>query len=449
MARCYRSLMAQPATSVDGVQPIQLKLEKYHALGNDFLISIMSEGQKERLDSRQIAWTELAEAVCDRKTGIGADGLILAVAPTVRGYEWSATQTDGSPRPNASLSGSASVSMELYNSDGSLANVSGNGMGCLALAVARSQEPWKSNRMHAEALAQTPFAAFPSGTKRGDLVQRLRIAYLDLTIATAAGDRNVRWNNNIRERAVGPKWLRSVSKQTVLEGSARFADSLADANTEELAGDPDPRSWNAAVTMPFVVPGPDIPAELQDKIRRDFGDTNFGTGDVGNPHLVIDAGRDLDPSELARFGPDYASHFPAGINVEFIHIPPSGESVLQMRIWERGAGITEACGTGAVVATWLAMSWGTLDDPDWERLREELIEERSRELDRDIDLSRYPSRAPYSLVRMPGGAARVFFGDSGNILEKPPHRLSYEPLLCLMAHHVGNIEYSILNFLQA
>lgn len=441
--------MAWPVTSLDDIQPIHLRLEKYHALGNDFLISVMSDEKQKELNARSIDWADLAQAACDRKSGIGADGLILAIGPTTDDYEWSSTSEDGSLEPHASLSGKATVRMILHNSDGSKANVSGNGMGCLAHAVARSQEPWKSSRLHAEALLQVPFCALPSGTDRGTLTRRLRASRLNVTIKTAAGNRRVTWNNNIQERIHGPQWMVESAEHSLLDRPGRLADFFQHADTEQLAGDLDPKSWNALVEMPAVMPGPDVPADLEEKIRRDFGDTNFDTGDVGNPHLVVNAGRELDLSEVARYGNEYASHFADGINVEFIHVPQQGVPELYMQVWERGAGITDACGTGAVVATHLAMRWELLTDAGWEQLQQEWRAKWSDESGRDAVESRFPSGAPYALIRMPGGTARVFFGDASGLEGEVPDRLLFEPLLCLMANYVGGVDYPILRHLQA
>jgi diaminopimelate epimerase len=76
----------------------------------------------------------------------------------------------------------------------------------------------------------------------------------------------------------------------------------------------------------------------------------FGIGiSMGNPHLVLDAfpaGADLR-QEAARLGPELERHpaFPHGTNVEFFAV--EGERTLRLVVFERGAGITDACGTGA------------------------------------------------------------------------------------------------------
>jgi diaminopimelate epimerase len=82
-------------------------LQKWHGAGNDFLVDVRRAGEGE-------PWTsDLVRAVCARATGVGADGLLVADLGD-------------------------SVSMTLYNADGSLAEMSGNGARCLAAAVRRA-----------------------------------------------------------------------------------------------------------------------------------------------------------------------------------------------------------------------------------------------------------------------------------------------------------------------
>ena len=88
--------------------PVTLRyLQKWHGAGNDFLIDVIEHGTARWWDD------DLVRAVCNRATGVGADGLLLA--------------TVGSE-----------VTMVLYNADGSRAEMSGNGIRCLAAAVRRS-----------------------------------------------------------------------------------------------------------------------------------------------------------------------------------------------------------------------------------------------------------------------------------------------------------------------
>jgi diaminopimelate epimerase len=82
-------------------------LQKWQGAGNDFLVP-------ERLHVHEVAWnSDLARALCARATGVGADGLLVAVL-------------------------AQPVTMTLYNADGSLAEMSGNGARCLAAAVRRA-----------------------------------------------------------------------------------------------------------------------------------------------------------------------------------------------------------------------------------------------------------------------------------------------------------------------
>lgn len=67
---------------------------------------------------------------------------------------------------------------------------------------------------------------------------------------------------------------------------------------------------------------------------------------MGNPHLVIFID-DIKKVNLPMVGPKLENHplFPERVNVEFVEVLPDGS--LRMRVWERGSGITMACGTGA------------------------------------------------------------------------------------------------------
>jgi diaminopimelate epimerase len=67
---------------------------------------------------------------------------------------------------------------------------------------------------------------------------------------------------------------------------------------------------------------------------------------MGNPHAVIYV-PDTDPLDVARLGPPVENHaaFPRRMNVHWVRVRHPGE--LTMRTWERGSGITLACGTGA------------------------------------------------------------------------------------------------------
>jgi len=70
---------------------------------------------------------------------------------------------------------------------------------------------------------------------------------------------------------------------------------------------------------------------------------------IGNPHTIFFVD-DVDSVDLAKHGPLIEKHplFPERTNVEVVQI--LGQDHLHMRVWERGSGITQACGTGACAA---------------------------------------------------------------------------------------------------
>ena len=75
---------------------------------------------------------------------------------------------------------------------------------------------------------------------------------------------------------------------------------------------------------------------------------------VGNPHAVIFVD-DIEKAPLTTLGAKIEHHneFPGGVNVEFVQV--IGNSELRMRVWERGSGVTMACGTGACASATAAV----------------------------------------------------------------------------------------------
>ena len=234
-----------------------MRLSKHHGLGNDFLV-VLDEANDGPVD----AGPDLARVVCDRRTGVGADGLIHGAAPD----------------PSASADG-VHVVMHLWNADGSRAEMSGNGIRCLAQAVANAR-------------------GWASGT---------------VVAMTDAG-------------------LRELE---VIEG-------------------PRPTEVTVRVDMGEVGAGPGTSG-----VNLPFEFEELATADVGNPHLVAWV---EDPSaiDLATVGPAVETQFPEGINLELI-APGTVHGTLEFRVWERGVGITEACGTGACAAAFLANKWGLVN----------------------------------------------------------------------------------------
>ena len=257
--------------------------QKFHASGNEFLINFWDEGRDEPLDG--VDGGELARAVCDRRTGAGADGLIVSVV-------------NPSGPPSLEANGSAPLGpapgpdgwaarMRLWNSDGSEAAVSGNCLRCLTHALARY---WN----------------------RSDL---------DVWIKTV----------------VGPRWCSSrvANELDTFRGivAMRVEASTANPTPEPATADP------AVVAAAFI---------------RNGGVERWDTVDVGNPHVVL-AVTDPNDVQLDKAGPAVEALFPGGINVHFASL--TDQDGVTMRIWERGAGATDACGTGAVAAAEVFRRW--------------------------------------------------------------------------------------------
>ncbi len=117
---------------------------------------------------------------------------------------------------------------------------------------------------------------------------------------------------------------------------------------------------------------------------------------MGNPHAVIFVD-DPDRAEVSRLGPLIENHaaFPNRTNVEFV--TPLGRDRIRQRTWERGAGETLACGSGACAAAVVAMLRGVVDD-------EVCVELRGGELE-------IGWKGGDSPVIMTGPAAEVFTGE--------------------------------------
>lgn len=224
-----------------------LQLTKHHGAGNDFLVLVDP-------DDRHPVAPALVRALCDRRFGVGADGLLRALAGR-----------DGTD-----------LSMELHNADGSPAEMSGNGIRCLAQAA-----------VDAGLVSPPSFAVW-----------------------TEAGVRTVEFT------PTGP-------------GAA-----------------------DASVAMGKAQLGPDQPQQFDDRRAR--------TVDMGNPHLVL-LGPDPAGVDVAGLGHRLQGVHPGGINVEFISVGP-GPDQLTLRVWERGAGETMACGTGSAAAAAAAHSWGLVGE---------------------------------------------------------------------------------------
>lgn len=229
-----------------------MELTKHHGLGNDFLIAVQPKRALDLTDA--IGW-------CDRKRGIGADGLLELRSLSAAG--------NGTP---------ALWAMTLWNADGGEAEVSGNGLRCVGQALA----------MYEGITGSCSFL--------------------------------VRTGGGIRRVDVEPDRRGPTHNVRVEMGSATAGLEVSDR-------------WG----------------ELGVEVNQQIGVS------IGNPHLValVDQPEALD---LRVVGPIVESDYPAGINVHAVRV--DSPTSLTLRVWERGAGITEACGSGACAAAWATQQWG-------------------------------------------------------------------------------------------
>ncbi|KAJ1688648.1 hypothetical protein LUZ63_012803 [Rhynchospora breviuscula] len=108
----------------------------------------------------------------------------------------------------------------------------------------------------------------------------------------------------------------------------------------------------AGPEVPTKIPGTQNDAVVKAGLEVDGLTWNVTCVSMGNPHCITfgtadSQGLEVDKIKLAEIGPKFEHHelFPARTNTEFVQI--LSRSHLKMRVWERGAGATLACGTGA------------------------------------------------------------------------------------------------------
>jgi diaminopimelate epimerase len=92
----------------------------------------------------------------------------------------------------------------------------------------------------------------------------------------------------------------------------------------------------------------------------DGSSLSYGAASMGNPHAVFEVA-DVDTAPVARIGEELQHHpaFPQRVNAGFIQFIDRGHA--RLRVYERGAGETLACGSGACAAMVVGRLWGKLD----------------------------------------------------------------------------------------
>lgn len=95
-------------------------------------------------------------------------------------------------------------------------------------------------------------------------------------------------------------------------------------------------------------------------LSTDYGQARVTSVFVGNPHAVSFV-NDIESAPLTTIGKALEKHeyFPNGVNAEFVQI--IDRDTIKMRVWERGSGVTMACGTGACASVVAAIKAGFCD----------------------------------------------------------------------------------------
>lgn len=246
--------------------PATLPFWKMHGAGNDFVVAESTDADA--------PWGELAERVCDRHFGVGADGLILVLP-----------------------SQAADLRMRMFNPDGSEAEMCGNGIRCFVKYA----------------------------IERGLVDPATRA----MTVETVPG---------------------------VLRCEAARDDDGRVTRVRASMGVPVLEPAALGVRIEQAPPVLDLPIEAAG------GTQHLTLVSMGNPHAVslIDVPPAAYP--VTTIGPVIEHHplFANRTNVEFVRV--LARDHVEMRVWERGAGETLACGTGACAAMVAAHLHGLVDD---------------------------------------------------------------------------------------
>ena len=238
---------------------VKMKITKMQGCGNDFIILDYAQYSKFNMPM-----SDVAKKLCDRHFGIGADGLII---------------------PNTDVN-NADIGWFFYNSDGSTAQMCGNGIRCFAKYV----------------------------------YDKKILDKKEFTVKTLAG---------------------IITPQIMDNGDVRVNMSKPILESDKI---------------PF------IPA---DNMNYEMAVNNIifegNAVSMGNPHFVIFVSPEENLMELAKkYGPliETSAEFPEKTNVEFIKLLSTDK--IELCVWERGCGITLACGTGACASVVVGILKGCL-----------------------------------------------------------------------------------------
>ena len=264
--------------------------EKYQGNGNDFII--IDARDNEIFNNFNLKEFIDIKSLCDRQYGIGGDGVIIIKEPDLNNF----------------------AKMIIYNSDGSEAQMCGNGIRCLVEYIHRSNKE--------------------------------TINSSEYRIETKAGLKIAQYNDG--------------------EITVKMGKPILDTNQIPTTID---TKHNHLPSYFFK--------------ESNFEEQGYAVG-MGNPHLIFFI-KDINKISLSLLGPTFENNklFPEKTNVHFSQIIDRDN--IKVRVWERGAGPTLACGTGACAVHVAAFKLGlcnsetTINLPggnlkiSWSRLDDEVL----------------------------------------------------------------------------
>ena len=249
-----------------------IKFSKWTGLGNDFILLEPGQNLNNGTDAGAGFGTEFTQRViklCDRRFGIGADGVVIVTPMDSEGCLVMDGVASGAGPASKSQANGTDFEMRIFNADGSEAAMCGNATRCVAKYI------------RSRGLAKSPDTkVFNLHTKSG------------------------------------------LVKPALLDDGRVCVDMG------------DPRNFLGTI-----------------KLTADSYDFTAETVSMGNPHAVIFVD-DIEKIQLENWGRvlECDKQFPDRCNIEFAQVLPSGQGTptqIRMRVWERGCGVTMACGTGS------------------------------------------------------------------------------------------------------
>ena len=229
-----------------------LQFTKMHGLGNDY---VYMDAINQKIENR----SELAKFVSNRHFGIGSDGLIL-ICPSEK----------------------ADFRMQMFNQDGSEAEMCGNGIRCVGKFV------------------------YDKGLTNKETITVETLAGIKTLVMTAKNGKIETARVDMGEPILEPEKIPVISKENPVKNL---------------------------------------------KLNEENKEFNFTCVSMGNPHAVTFIKEDVNKFDICKYGAklEVNEAFPKKANIEFINV--IDDKTLKMRVWERGAGETLACGTGACAST--------------------------------------------------------------------------------------------------